>query len=36
MEIVKLSLADLNAAWNFVILDLKDLENEAQKKRNNP
>ncbi|MBK8444903.1 MAG: hypothetical protein IPL35_16505 [Sphingobacteriales bacterium] len=36
MEIEKLSIADLKAAWDFVREDLKDLENVAMKKNVSP
>ena len=36
MEIEKLSLADLKAAFDFVTIDLNDLRQTAEKERINP
>jgi len=36
MEIEKLSIADLKAAFDFVTLDLKDLEQAAEREEINP
>ncbi|KGO91240.1 hypothetical protein [Flavobacterium subsaxonicum] len=36
MEIDKLSLADLKAAYDFVLIDLKDLETASRSKNINP
>lgn len=36
MKIKDLSLSDLKAAYDFVLLDLKDLENDAEREKLSP